>query len=282
MTSSTGIRPSCQARADLHSTYGTAPVGWVPWVWPRSTGRHRETSSTSVADRAGSGSRGEGRPPRRSAAHPDRSAPRHGRGGRRTGPGPSFPSRRGRGPGGRCPGAPFDDGAFDVVIANHMLYHVPAPQRAVAEFARVLRPDGLLMAATNGPRHLRQLWEVRALVFGGPPTSAHPEISVAVTGAAILRRASPGCGGVTTRTPCVHRSRRRRRLPHLGPPGRRRLPRPAGGSPPDGPGPVRRRWWCVHHRQGDGGPPGAPPSSPPTGEDRPVTEVAAYHGVDGH
>ena len=41
---------------------------------------------------------------------------------------------------------PFDDGAFDVVVANHMLYHVPDPTRAAAEFARVLdaqrRPDG--------------------------------------------------------------------------------------------------------------------------------------------
>jgi SAM-dependent methyltransferase len=49
---------------------------------------------------------------------------------------------------------PFADGAFDVVVANHMLYDVPDPARAAAEFARVLRPDGALMAATNGPRHL--------------------------------------------------------------------------------------------------------------------------------
>ena len=49
---------------------------------------------------------------------------------------------------------PFADGAFDVVVANHMLYHVPDPARAAAEFARVLRPDGALMAATNGPRRL--------------------------------------------------------------------------------------------------------------------------------
>ncbi|MEZ5166025.1 MAG: class I SAM-dependent methyltransferase [Acidimicrobiales bacterium] len=28
---------------------------------------------------------------------------------------------------------PFDDGTFDVAVANHMLYHVPDPDRAVAE-----------------------------------------------------------------------------------------------------------------------------------------------------
>ena len=28
---------------------------------------------------------------------------------------------------------------FDVVVANHMLYHVPDPDRAIAELARVVR-----------------------------------------------------------------------------------------------------------------------------------------------
>ena len=39
---------------------------------------------------------------------------------------------------------PFADEAFDVVVANHMLYHVPDPARAAAEFARVLTSDGAL------------------------------------------------------------------------------------------------------------------------------------------
>lgn len=45
---------------------------------------------------------------------------------------------------------PLADGAADVVIANHMLYHVPDRPRAYAEIRRVLRPGGLLVAATNG------------------------------------------------------------------------------------------------------------------------------------
>jgi SAM-dependent methyltransferase len=81
---------------------------------------------------------------------------------------------------------PFDDQAFDVVVANHMLYHVPDPGRAVAECARVLRPDGVFMAATNGPRHLRELWEVRSEVFGGPPTSAHTDVFGSLSGRSIL------------------------------------------------------------------------------------------------
>lgn len=52
---------------------------------------------------------------------------------------------------------PFDGGAFDVVVANHMLYHVPDLPRAAQELARVLAPGGVLFAATNGAAHLREL-----------------------------------------------------------------------------------------------------------------------------
>jgi SAM-dependent methyltransferase len=61
---------------------------------------------------------------------------------------------------------PFPDAVFDVVVANHMLYHVPEPTRAVAEFARVLRPDGVLMAATNGPRHLDAVADLSRQALG--------------------------------------------------------------------------------------------------------------------
>lgn len=82
---------------------------------------------------------------------------------------------------------PFTDRAFDVVVANHMLYHVPDPTRAVAELARVIRPDGVLMAATVGPGHLRELWQIRAGVFGGPPILETAEVFGSVTGAPLLR-----------------------------------------------------------------------------------------------
>lgn len=51
----------------------------------------------------------------------------------------------------------FGDGEFDAVVANHMLYHVPDRARAVSEIARVLRPGGVLYAATNGREHLREV-----------------------------------------------------------------------------------------------------------------------------
>jgi SAM-dependent methyltransferase len=44
---------------------------------------------------------------------------------------------------------PFKTGTFDVVMANHMLYHVPDISHAVEEFRRILKPDGVLITATN-------------------------------------------------------------------------------------------------------------------------------------
>jgi ubiquinone/menaquinone biosynthesis C-methylase UbiE len=44
---------------------------------------------------------------------------------------------------------PFADAGFDVVMARHMLYHVPDIDRALAEAARVLRPGGRFLATTN-------------------------------------------------------------------------------------------------------------------------------------
>jgi SAM-dependent methyltransferase len=64
---------------------------------------------------------------------------------------------------------PFPDRSFDAIVANHMLYHASDPASAVAEIARLLGPDGLLVAATNGPRHLAELGEIRAEVFGIRP-----------------------------------------------------------------------------------------------------------------
>ncbi len=62
---------------------------------------------------------------------------------------------------------PFADGSFDVVVAAWMLYHVPGLDRALAEVARVLRPGGRLVAATNSILHLSEL---RELVGSGRST----------------------------------------------------------------------------------------------------------------
>ena len=45
---------------------------------------------------------------------------------------------------------PNPEATFDGVVANHMLYHVPDRAKGIAEIHRVLKPGGLLFAATNG------------------------------------------------------------------------------------------------------------------------------------
>lgn len=51
----------------------------------------------------------------------------------------------------------FDDGSFDVAVANFMLYHVPDLERALTELARVAPR---LVASTNGYDQLREMWEL--------------------------------------------------------------------------------------------------------------------------
>jgi ubiquinone/menaquinone biosynthesis C-methylase UbiE len=52
---------------------------------------------------------------------------------------------------------PFATTSLDVVIANHMIYHVPDRAQALAEIRRVLRPGGRLYATTVGVDHMREL-----------------------------------------------------------------------------------------------------------------------------
>lgn len=57
---------------------------------------------------------------------------------------------------------PFPDESFDVVLANHMLYHLPDRARALREARRVLRRGGRLLVGTNHWTHLLELRELLA------------------------------------------------------------------------------------------------------------------------
>jgi SAM-dependent methyltransferase len=63
---------------------------------------------------------------------------------------------------------PFSAGSFDLVLALHMLYHVPDIERAATEIRRVLDSEGVFVAVTNG---LSNLQELRALVEAAVGTS---------------------------------------------------------------------------------------------------------------
>lgn len=84
---------------------------------------------------------------------------------------------------------PFEDEGFDYAIANHMLYHVPDPGRAVAEARRVLSPEGTFLAATNGPAHLLELRRLQQEALGRTSLGHGAENFGADTGWPVLRRA---------------------------------------------------------------------------------------------
>ena len=63
---------------------------------------------------------------------------------------------------------PFATDSFDVVMANHMLYHVADLDRTVAELRRVVVAGGVLSAVTNSRQHLGELMDLLARVAGQP------------------------------------------------------------------------------------------------------------------
>jgi SAM-dependent methyltransferase len=59
---------------------------------------------------------------------------------------------------------PVPERSCDVIMANHMLYHVPDIDRAVAECYRALRRGGRLLATTNSRATMAEL---RTLIYEG-------------------------------------------------------------------------------------------------------------------
>jgi ubiquinone/menaquinone biosynthesis C-methylase UbiE len=93
---------------------------------------------------------------------------------------------------------PFPDRAFDFAIAAHVLYHLPDIGRGVAELARVLRPDGCLLATTNSDRAGRVLvldLHYRALAELGIPCRREEGPFTLENGCALLE---PAFGRVET------------------------------------------------------------------------------------
>jgi ubiquinone/menaquinone biosynthesis C-methylase UbiE len=77
----------------------------------------------------------------------------------------------------------FDDATFDTVVAAWMLYHVHDIDRALSEIARVLEPEGRLIALTNSRRHCEEVFDLIAY-----PQSAREWTFRAENGGESLRR----------------------------------------------------------------------------------------------
>lgn len=69
---------------------------------------------------------------------------------------------------------PFPDQHFDVLMANHMLFYVEDIEATLQEFRRVLKPEGILMTATNSVQTMPELQVLmrRAIVMLSRSTSA--------------------------------------------------------------------------------------------------------------
>lgn len=55
---------------------------------------------------------------------------------------------------------PYEDNSFDVVIADHIFYHISDKQKALSEIRRVLKSNGYLFLSTIGKNHLIELREL--------------------------------------------------------------------------------------------------------------------------
>lgn len=76
---------------------------------------------------------------------------------------------------------PFATNSFDVVMANHMLYHVNDIHKAIKEMQRILKPAGILVTATNSVNTMPELQVLmrRAIVLltrGGAAQVRAPEL----------------------------------------------------------------------------------------------------------
>ncbi|MFD0676455.1 MULTISPECIES: class I SAM-dependent methyltransferase [unclassified Paenibacillus] len=71
----------------------------------------------------------------------------------------------------------YPDHTFDIIIANHMLYHVDSREKALLEIRRVLKPSGIFYATTVGSNNML---EMKQLVKEFDPNSEYEQVLGAI------------------------------------------------------------------------------------------------------
>lgn len=72
---------------------------------------------------------------------------------------------------------PLLDNSADVILANHMIYHIPDQERGIAEFRRVLKQGGKLIAATNSSESMLELRNLRIAAVTSMGIDPAPEFA---------------------------------------------------------------------------------------------------------
>jgi len=172
-------------RARMHQHYSTNPQGWAGWVWERMAIRPRMAIlEIGCGDGALWRAHAQGLPAGCSILLTDLSAGMASA---------AFGTLAGELLSVAVADAvalPCSSESLDLVIANHMLYHVPDRAAALREIQRVLRPGGRLCATTVGVEHMREMHHWLIAACGRPLTPAmlHLPSFTLQSGAAELSR----------------------------------------------------------------------------------------------
>ena len=142
-------------RASLHALFSTNKLGWNNWVFEQYCLRPYLSVLELGCGSAGmwAGRAGELRGVRLLLSDFSQGMLQTARENTRGLPGISY----------ECIDAqdiPHPEASFDIVIANHMLYHVPDIDKALGEFLRALKPGGTLYATTLGNANMKELYDM--------------------------------------------------------------------------------------------------------------------------
>lgn len=61
-----------------------------------------------------------------------------------------------------CHSIPYDDGSFDLIIANHLLFYCGDIDKVCSEVRRTLKPGGTFICSTYGSNHMK---EINTLIY---------------------------------------------------------------------------------------------------------------------